>query len=77
MVKKKNFAVHLSSREIVKHAQAHSTVYFPFWHCDLGAMEGSVTTKLPPVLVWASVYQVFLKLGAPLLYFFKPHDVSR
>lgn len=28
-------------------------------------------------LFWVSVYQVFLKLGTPLLSFFKPHDVGR
>lgn len=44
---------------------------------DPGAMGRQVPIKLPPLLVQASVYQGFIKLGTPLLYFFKPHDVSR
>lgn len=41
--------------------------------CNLRSVGQNQITSL----FWVSVYQVFLKLGTPLLSFFKPHDVGR
>lgn len=73
----------LSRREIIKQSERHILFFSEvgWFVClkpviDPGAV-GCVTTKLPLFSVRVSVYQVFLKLRTPALYFFKPHDVSR
>lgn len=70
------FEIHLNSSEISQLRcimMSEKNVLCTVLTCNLRSVGQNQITSLFLV----SVYQVFLKLGTPLLSFFKPHDVGR